>query len=187
MLGGWGNVGRQDAPKSAPTAAKRAPRAAKRGPRAAKTAPRATQKPPREPQEPPRRPQDAPRATKRPSRSLQEPFWLDFRASGDHFRRFLAFPSISGKHERRARPNGKTSARSARARAKGKTSARSARARVSHENRLNLPPGLPDQGDLDKFAARPPDYGKTLGIYLSTTRSRNTREIYRGTTRPRKM
>ena len=81
-------------PKSAPRAAKSAPRAAKRGPRAAKTAPRAPQEPPREPQEPPRRFQEAPRATKTPSRGLREPFWLDFKASRDHFRCF--FGELSG-------------------------------------------------------------------------------------------
>ena len=82
------------APQEAPRGP---PRAAKRGPRAAKTAPRAPQEPPREPQEPPRRPQEVPRATKRPSRSLQVPFWLDFRASGAHFRRFWLFEATGNQ------------------------------------------------------------------------------------------
>ena len=75
-------------------------------------------------------------------------------------------------------------------------SARSARARASRENSLNLPPGPPDQGALEKFAARPPDYGKRERFTAEPPdygkRERftagppdheKTRELYRGTTR----
>ena len=81
---------------------------------------------------------------------------------------------------------------------KGKrpASARSARARASRENSLNLPPGPPDQGELEKFAAKPPDYGKRERFTAEPPdygkRERftagppdheKTRELYRGTTR----
>ena len=75
-------------------------------------------------------------------------------------------------------------------------SARSARARASRENSLNLPPGPPDQGELEKFAAKPPDYGKRERFTAEPPdygkRERftagppdheKTRELYRGTTR----
>ena len=75
-------------------------------------------------------------------------------------------------------------------------SARSARARASRENSLNLPPGPPDQGKLEKFAAKPPDYGKRERFTAEPPdygkRERftagppdheKTRELYRGTTR----
>ena len=88
------------APQEPPGAPQEPPREPQeppqRGPRAAKTAPRA-------PQEPPRRRQEAPGAAKRPSRSLQEPFWLDFGASGHHFRRFWGgcskhfWPHVGGR------------------------------------------------------------------------------------------
>ena len=75
-------------------------------------------------------------------------------------------------------------------------SARSARARASRENSLNLPLGPPDQGALEKFAAKPPDYGKRERLTAEPPdygkRERftagppdheKTRELYRGTTR----
>ena len=72
------------------------------------------QEPPKEAQEPPRRPQerhksrqespksrqDDPKRSQEPPRGPPEAsrshFWLDFRASGDHFRRFWLFEAISG-------------------------------------------------------------------------------------------
>ena len=117
--------------------------------------------------------QEAPRGTpesKRPSNEPQE-------ASGVR--------ESTGKQLGAPRRNGKRPA-----------SARSARARASRENSLNLPPGPPDQGALEKFAAKPPDYGKRERFTAEPPdygkRERftagppdhaKTRELYRETTR----
>ena len=89
-------------------------------------------------QEAPRRlPGGTPEAKMEPQRPSNEPQ----EASGVR--------ESTGKQLGAPRRNGKRPA-----------SARSARARASRENSLNLPPGPPDQGELEKFAAKPPDYGK---------------------------
>ena len=109
---------------------------------------------PRAAQERPERPpRGHPEASRNHFGSILEP-------PGRIFVACWLFEAISGNTREEHAPTEKTSARSARARANGKTSARSALARASRENSLDLPPGPPDQGDLEKFAARPPDYGK---------------------------
>ena len=125
-------------------------------------------------QEAPRRlPGGTPEAKMEPQRPSNEPQ----EASGVR--------ESTGKQLGAPRRNGKRPA-----------SARSARARASREHSLNLPPGPPDQGELEKFAAKPPDYGKRERFTAEPPdygkRERftagppdheKTRELYRGTTR----
>ena len=95
-------------------------------------------------------------------------------------------------------PKGRTGKQLGAPRRNGKrpASARSARARASRENSLNLPPGPPDQGALEKFDAKPPDYrkrerftaeppdyGKRERFTAGPPDHEKTRELYRGTTR----
>ena len=112
-------------------------------------------------QEAPRRlPGGTPEAKMEPQRPSNEPQ----EASGVR--------ESTGKQLGAPRRNGKRPA-----------SARSARARASRENSLNLPLGLPDQGALEKLAAKPPDYGKRERFTAGPPDHEKTRELYRGTTR----
>ena len=150
------------------------PKCSKRSPRGA---PNGAQERPRRG---PRSRKTAPGAAKRRTEAKMEP-----QRPSNEPQEASGVRESTGKQLGAPRRNGKRPA-----------SARSARARASRENSLNLPPGPPDQGELEKFAAKPPDYGKRERFTAEPPdygkRERftagppdheKTRELYRGTTR----